>query len=637
MIDLTRRTDAQQPAMWPLLIPSMLLLVITVVSFLYFTLDRFEERLMPEIQSKADGVMQAISLRVERAFVLGATLRNLRGAEDTFHDALEANPEIVSITLSAPDGTIVTAVANPRIHDTATPPVHETRAMPVTLAGKVAGILTIEVDSGYARRVLASLMWDIVGVLLVVLTTAFGLLTFIIQGGFGTGIDSLRSLAERLTSEERRRLKAALAALRSAGRPALPSTSPETLLLPRLLALRVVIFVFFLGEEMLRPFLPEFIHSLAISDPGPLTAVDSRMMVGIALSLFIVVLSLVQLWGGRWSEHIGRMRTLLLGVLLSSLGMIATAICDTLTLVLLARGLTAAGYGLVFIAAQGVAIDLTSRDNRTTGMSMFVGGVMAALLVGPSIGGLTADHLGPRIALVVAAAVSGAAAILAILLLPRTTPLHRPENRSVLADLQLVLSNHRMTALIALSAIPAKIILNTIVFYLVPLTLAERGESLAAVGRIVMVYGLFMVLFGGLAARVGDRSRENLALMVVAGAILSGLGVMVAGWLGIDFWTAALAIAALGLGQAMSVAPQLALVPEICHREVEIAGHATVLGIFRLLERLGGAIGPVLGGWLAMRSTDIAFTAVGLGVALAGLAYLGVELLVRTSRSHISN
>lgn len=618
----SQEADALRPATWPLLIPAMFLVVVTVISFLFVALDRFEGHLIPEIQRKTGIISQAAALRVERAFVLGATLDNLRGADDAFRAVINANPEIVAITLTDPHGVPVTTVHARTAGDEAPPDDTEataslqTHSEPIVIRGAVATTLVVTVDPNYARKVLTSLLWDIVGVLLVVLTAAFGLLTFIIQGGLGNRMQGFHDLVGRLGAGSGQRFQ-----------PPLPGLRDTSQLLPRLLALRVVIFVFFLGEEMTRPFLPDFIRGMALQDT--ILALNGRMAAGVALSLFILTLSVVQLLGGRWSERIGRMPTLLLGVGLASAGMIATAVSDTLLQVLLSRALTAVGYGLVFIAAQGVAIDLTSRENRAAGLSMFVGGVMAAILVGPSIGGMTADHLGPTAALVIAAIVTALSAILAIALLPRTQPVRLSQKRSLRADLKLVLSNRRMIALVVLTAIPAKIVLNAVVFYLVPLTLSEQGETLAAIGRVVMVYGLCMVVLGGAAARVGDRSRENLSLLVVAGAIISGLGVIVGGWLGVDFWTATIAVAALGLGQALSVAPQLALVPEICHRESEIAGTGTVFGIFRLLERLGGAAGPLLAGWLAATSPDMAFTVIGLTVAISGLGYLILELLFR--------
>ena len=51
----------------------------------------------------------------------------------------------------------------------------------------------------------------------------------------------------------------------------------------------------------------------------------------------------------------------------------------------------------------------------------------------------------------------------------------------------------------------------------------------------------------------------------------------------------------LGLGQALSIAAQSALVGEHCQEEIARYGDDAVYGVYRLLERLGNALGPLLG------------------------------------------
>ena len=50
-------------------------------------------------------------------------------------------------------------------------------------------------------------------------------------------------------------------------------------------------------------------------------------------------------------------------------------------------------------------------------------------------------------------------------------------------------------------------------------------------------------------------------------------------------------VTALGLGQALLTAPTLALIPEICERECQRFGQATVLSALRVIERIGSVAG----------------------------------------------
>src|SRR3546814_15904625 len=72
--------------------------------------------------------------------------------------------------------------------------------------------------------------------------------------------------------------------------------------------------------------------------------------------------------------------------------LLATGLLD----LLFWRCLTAAGYGILMIAVQGVVIDNTSERNRARGFAIFVGGTLAAGVCGPALGGVMADQLGYR-------------------------------------------------------------------------------------------------------------------------------------------------------------------------------------------------------------------------------------------------
>jgi predicted MFS family arabinose efflux permease len=91
-----------------------------------------------------------------------------------------------------------------------------------------------------------------------------------------------------------------------------------------------------------------------------------------------------------------------------------------------------------------------------------------------------------------------------------------------------------------------------------------------------------------------------------------------------------LAVAALGLGHATSIAPQLSLVARLAAEERERLGETTVLAIFRLAERCGNIAGPLVMAALvgSLGPTD-AIATLGFAVAAAALAYALVSPLWR--------
>jgi len=95
-----------------------------------------------------------------------------------------------------------------------------------------------------------------------------------------------------------------------------------------------------------------------------------------------------------------------------------------------------------------------------------------------------------------------------------------------------------------------------------------------------------MVLVVPFAATLSDASlrRER---YVALGLIISGLG----GFLLLfseSFLVLFAVVFLLGLGQALSIAAQSALVGEHCQEEIRQYGADAVYGVYRFLERLGG-------------------------------------------------
>jgi MFS-type transporter involved in bile tolerance (Atg22 family) len=80
---------------------------------------------------------------------------------------------------------------------------------------------------------------------------------------------------------------------------------------------------------------------------------------------------------------------------------------------------------------------------------------------------------------------------------------------------------------------------------------------------------------------------------------------------------AALAVVGLGIGHAIGVSSQMTLINDRCGEVVKEVGQAAAVGIFRMIERIGMLLGPILlGAMIALSSFVNAF------VIMAGLIFL---------------
>ncbi len=380
------------------------------------------------------------------------------------------------------------------------------------------------------------------------------------------------------------------------------------------------LFVFFLAEELSRSFFPLFARSLS----EPIAGLSPEIVISLPMMLFMLVVAFSQPLGGPWAQRLGARRLLIIGAVIGAAGLALTALAQNLWVLLLWRFVTAVGYGLVFVAGQSYVVVNTDAKHRAWGLAMFVGSVLAATICGPAIGGILAERIGERGTFCVGAGLALLSALLAAWLLRPP----RPEQTAVRvrplhwSDVREVLANPRFFALVCLGAMPAKIILTGFLFYLAPLYLASLGNTPSATGRMMMLYGLLMVLLTPFAARLVDRIGRPV-LFVVLGGLTSGVGLLGLLWSDGTMMMVA-AIGVLGIAQATSITPQLALVPAACRDECRRLGQVTVIGFFRLFERLGSALGPLIAGALLEPLGYVSTMVVmGIGMAVASLL-LGV-------------
>lgn len=383
---------------------------------------------------------------------------------------------------------------------------------------------------------------------------------------------------------------------------------------------RAPLFVFILAEELTRSFLPGYVQDLLV----PVAGLSPQMVVGLPIALFMLIVAIGQPYFGVLSERWGTRRTMVVGATVAACGFLASALAATVLDLLAWRALCAIGYAMVFVAAQGYVLEHSNAHNRATSFATFVGAIMVATVCGPSIGGILADNLGERWTF-------GIAAVLALASLASMgqLPARRAAGASTrpaarvprLAEVGTLLANRRFLTVTVLAAMPAKILLTGLCFYLMPLYVTASGGSQAMAGRVLMTYGVMVVLLSPWAARWAA-TRERMEWLVGGGLLLSGLGGVVL-LAGSDVLYVFAAMALIGTGQAMSISAQSALVSEHCGDAIRALGEGAVFGVYRLLERLGNAAGPMVAAALAMAwGYRSGFVALGGFVCVCGALFV---------------
>ncbi len=551
-------------------------------------------------------------------------------------------------------------------------------ALPIVTRGDNAtiGALHVGVDEAYVGRQIKDIAFDIGIVMLTSLLFAFELLLFIAtfgflgpmrlverqltclaKGQFGqmisasapSGIreviDSLNSRVrkvqdafgrvgariEALPVEARARVVAEMAPVleRLRLRFALDGDGRlQELRVTDLVDVRLLTFLFMFAEFLSRPFFPIYVKSVVSPIPG----ISEAMLMGLPITAFMLVYAVVTPFTGRIIGRLGIRRAYALGALLSGAGLLGTGFAFDLYDLVLWRILGGTGYAVMFMACQTYVVGNTTPENRAQGIAMFVGGLMAAEICAPAIGGILADRIGFTWVFVLGAAVAVISGVMALRQMsqdPGPAPRQSGSTKApFLVVFMSLMRNSRFAATVVFASVPAKLVLTGFLFYLAPIYLTELGASQSEIGRYLMTYGIANVLLGPFFARAIDKAGLHVGA-VALGGLISG-GVLVVGLSWQSPYMVLIAVAALGVAQAMSIAAQLALVTTVAAEEAKIHGDAAVLGVFRLIERIGSAAGPfVVALFVGQWGAGLAMAATGALIVVLSVAFSIVFLVTR--------
>ena len=506
-------------------------------------------------------------------------------------------------------------------------------AVPIVVQGDVKGWLNVGVDRAGIEDLVAETRWDILIILLVSLLTAAELLAFLIGRSIMTPISLIDVMSAKLArgdwshraaiairnevgqylvalnaiidqvngqwqrlrwkADELARVNPALATranrvVDAAGRGLEFVSGTAQLERPGPIpaVVRAPLFVYIFAEQLSTSFMPLFAKSLQAPDWG----ISLGVLIGLPISVFFAVIAASASLGSALVSRLGTRWVFLLGAVPAILGYVMVAEAATILDLLLWRCVTAVGYAFITIACQAYLASILTPHRPAGGMAFFVSVAVAGAACGTAIGAILADRIGYRATFLVAAGLVAMAALLVWRYMePKIAAVGRD---SALRSTLGVLRNPRFAALAIFGAMPAKIVLTGLLFYIVPLFLSELGAGQPMIGRIMITYGLAMLVtlhFGaGLSGRFGTAANQ-----ITWAGILTGLGAVA---LGIMQPVAAVMVALviMGLCQGIAAAPMLAIVARLRERETAENDPAILFRLIGKAEHIGAALGPLI-------------------------------------------
>jgi predicted MFS family arabinose efflux permease len=640
----------------------LILTTVTLLLALIFvsstTADTLKRTLLPELARKGMAQGQQVGRSVQRALDLQIPIEHLVGVDALFDELQRGDDDVAFIAIAGTNDTLLHAAGMPMdalSKVLATPNDARAGFLPAAqsrragylvstlglhdMQGRQLGELHFGLRESSLIRPVQDNMADLLIVLLVSLFLSFELMLLVVTVNVTLPVKAtLRVLND--VAERRFALIHSEYAMDELGRIARKLNDrvkqaaqrcgviPVAIREPRLIGVRLLAFLFVCAEELARPIMPAFFGQLASATQGA----GAHFGAGGVMALHMAVVAISMPVGSMLYARIGRRRMYALGAVLASVGLMGTSLAGGIGALLFWRAISGIGYAMTFVACQGFVIESTAADNRARGSAMMVGGIMLADICGPAIGGILASWIGHASTFMLGAAVAALAALLVPVLMDQHSDHVDQPPRINVQTFILTLRNRRLVAVLLLAAVPAKVILGGLLYFLTPLALLGLGANEAQTGRTLMLYGLVALLTGPLFASLTDRFQKPVLALTIGG-LISALGVVPMYFFDSNVGMA-LGVLAIGLAQSLSIPALVAAVLDLSRQAIVIHGQGPVMAVLRLLERLGGAAGPLVAAALAnFYGVKVAMGIFGLYV-LASTVLLLVVMRLTDRRRH---
>ena len=497
---------------------------------------------------------------------------------------------------------------------------HFNITLPVDFNGTLVGWMHIGAQANFIERLLRDIALDITTVLIVATLVASQLLGPLLASSFSTPLKGVMDMFGTVCAGNfqnylkpiflgdinrlNKRINAMIALMNEKARMVKDAglALPDNLLFDldakhdylRLESAENIRWPFFLvifSESLSLSFFPIFVGQFNDAPFG----LPRGIVIGLPITIFMLVWTVSMPYAGAWCDKIGYRRAFGFGATVTTAGLLLTAFSMGIADLLAWRSITAIGYATVYVTTQSFIISNSPPSERTRGQAMFLTTFFAGSLSGAAIGGILVDRLGYQITFLLSASLSLISALYAIRFLASGTGAVA-KKKPPLMNLGKIIRNREFAIITILSAIPAKIALAGFLYYSIPLYFKDLGYSQSLAGRVMMAYGLAIILLGPIVARLADQRRDRLQFVVIGGYVASiamTIPVLLHGTTG-----AILAVIGLGVGHAIGVAAQMTLINDRCGVIVQEVGQASTVGIFRLVERTGSILGPIVFGTL---------------------------------------
>lgn len=384
--------------------------------------------------------------------------------------------------------------------------------------------------------------------------------------------------------------------------------------------------VFFLAvfvEHLSYAFLPSLLQDSAVS------AHLSGAFATAPFAAYYLMFALSLVPAGRLEQRFGAKGLMLFGLLLAGAGLALMALFSEFWLMVGARALSGVGQGVLFIGVQAYILANSAAERRTQAGGAIVFGFQAGMIGGMAIGSLLVSYLGASGVFALGAMLACMTALYGLMVLPTrvsggeiSASMH-----SAWHDMWRMLRDSSFARSIFLVGMPAKAVLTGVMLFAMPLLLAQQGYAKEDIGQITMIYAGAVILASHFASIRTDKT-SNTESILFQGTTMTALGLFLIAGVSLISWSASpvtgtimilTGVILVGFAHGCINAP---IVTHIVQTKIAgDVGTTNAAAAYRLMERLGHIVGPLIVGQLFLY----------FGVSWIVLAWIGGAIFLMGS------
>lgn len=286
-------------------------------------------------------------------------------------------------------------------------------------------------------------------------------------------------------------------------------------------------------------FLPQLASSMAVSSNF------THASASFPFTVYYVFFAASLLPSGQYSNRGSLKKLMGFGFIIDALGLFLISLTENYWVFTLGRSLSGIGQGSLLIGLQAYLLSITPVHKMTQGLAVKVIGRNSGLIVGTTIGAILYSHLDYSFLFRIASALSLCGAGYLWWCVPSRKFLtgqcmpgagappfrERRKRGRIFRDIFFFIRDREFVKTLFLVGLVAKIGVTGVVMFGVPLVLSRENFTTRYIGQALILYYISTMIMTHFAARLVDRIGRTRPILI-AGATLSGLGMLIFGFIG---------------------------------------------------------------------------------------------------------